>query len=76
MKNVHTDPQGSVSIHRDLQVQKSVGVHHSTWIMSDEKFDEPVKELYRVIDTYPATGPNTLSREDFVVLPPGRTILV
>jgi hypothetical protein len=44
--------------------------------MSDEKFDEPVKELYRVIDTYPATGPNTLSREDFVVLPPGRTILV
>lgn len=76
MKYVHTDPQGAVAIHRDLQVQKSVAVHHATWIMSDERFDEPVKELYRVLDAQKATGPNAVGRDDFVVVPTGRTISV
>ncbi len=76
MKYFHVPPEDSIKIHRDLQVQKSVAVHHGTFIMSDERYDEPVKELYRALDSYPATGPNAMSRDEFVVLPTGRTILV
>lgn len=70
MANVHTDPQGSVSIHRDLGIKKSIGVHWGTWIMSDERYDDPVKELEK------AKFDKDISKEEFVVLPVGRTFVV
>ena len=70
MRTVHTDPEGAVGIHRDLKIQKSVAVHHGTWIMSDEDFDEPPKELERQL------GIQGIEKQKFVTLPVGRTIAV
>lgn len=70
MGTVHTDPAGAVSIHRHLSIGKSVAVHHSTWILSDERFDEPPKELERQLKL------QNVSQDDFVVIPPGRIIQV
>lgn len=85
MKYVHTDPAGAVSMHRDLRVGKSVGVHWGTWIMSDERYDDPVRELDRVLElSSPQTqtqmqmqsDQQAVSKDDFVVLPTGRTLVV
>ena len=78
MKYVHTDPAGAVSIHRDLRAGKSVGVHWGTWIMSDERYDDPVKELGRVLELSSPSkaGGRPASKDDFVVLPTGRTMVV
>lgn len=70
MANVHTNPQGSVSIHRDLGIKKSIGVHWGTWIMSDERYDDPVKVLEQ------AKSEKDIGKEEFVVLPVGRTFVV
>ncbi|KAK9898232.1 Metallo-hydrolase/oxidoreductase [Cystobasidium minutum MCA 4210] len=70
MSRVHTDPQGSVSIHTDLQIKKSIGVHWGTWIMSDERYDDPVKELEMV------KRERGIKEGEFVTLPVGRTFVV
>lgn len=70
MSRVHTDPQGSVSIHRDLGIRKSIGVHWGTWIMSDERYDDPVNELEK------AKKEKGIKKEEFVTLPVGRTFIV
>lgn len=85
MKYVHTDPAGAVNMHRDLRVGKSVGVHWGTWIMSDERYDDPVRELGRVLDDMSSSqspspsasqSGKAVSRDNFVVLPTGRTMVV
>ena len=70
MSRVHTDPQGSVSIHTDLSIKKSIGVHWGTWIMSDERYDDPVKELEMV------KRERGIKEGEFVTLPVGRTFIV
>jgi N-acyl-phosphatidylethanolamine-hydrolysing phospholipase D len=69
MSRVHTDPQGSVSIHQSLGIEKSIGVHWGTWIMSDERYDEPVEELRKVVFE------RGLKEEEFGTLPVGKTIV-
>ena len=78
MKYVHTDPAGAVSMHRDLRVGKSVGVHWGTWIMSDERYDDPVRELGRVLElSSPSeSDQQAVPKDDFAVLPTGRTLVV
>jgi N-acyl-phosphatidylethanolamine-hydrolysing phospholipase D len=70
MSTVHTDPEGSVRIHLDLGVQKSLAVHHSTWIMSDERYDDPPKELKKQMRRL------DVKEDAFVVVPLGRTLEV
>ena len=67
MGKLHTDPQGSVAIHRDLRIEKSIGVHWGTFVMSDERFDDPPKELAK------ARADKGISAEEFSVLPVGHT---
>jgi len=68
MRVVHTDPEGAVKIHKHLQCAKTVGVHWGTWIISDERYDEPPQELEKQL------GLLDVDASRFVTLPIGRTI--
>lgn len=41
MKDQHTDPAEAIEIHKDVKAKLSVGMHHSTFQLTDEGIDEP-----------------------------------
>ncbi|KAJ3403498.1 hypothetical protein HDV05_007784 [Chytridiales sp. JEL 0842] len=45
MRHQHVDPSEAVQIHLDTRSQKSIGVHWGTFMMSDEHYLDPPKEL-------------------------------
>jgi len=45
MSPAHTDPLNAVDIHRDVRSVTSVGIHWGTFLLADECWDEPVREL-------------------------------
>lgn len=61
-----THPQ----VHRDIGSKLSIGVHHSTWCLSDEHYLEPPKDLAL------ARVAHGLTDDEFCVVPQGRTIVV
>lgn len=65
----HTDPEGAVRMALDLKAKRSVGVHWGTWIMSDERYNLPPKDLEK------ARAKHGVQEEEFCVLPVGRTMV-
>jgi L-ascorbate metabolism protein UlaG (beta-lactamase superfamily) len=45
MRDQHVDPAEAVDIHKDVKAKQSVGMHHSTFQLTDEGIDEPCLEL-------------------------------
>jgi N-acyl-phosphatidylethanolamine-hydrolysing phospholipase D len=67
MKEQHVNPAEAVQIHRDLQAQRSIGVHWGTFNLTDEPLDQPPRDL---AEARRAAG---LSEEDFLLLKIGET---
>ncbi|KAK4701931.1 N-acyl-phosphatidylethanolamine-hydrolyzing phospholipase D, partial [Phenoliferia sp. Uapishka_3] len=65
---VHMSPEDAVQAHKDIGSKFSVGVHHSTWCLSDEHYLAPPKDLAI------AREKHGLGERDFCVVPQGRTI--
>ena len=45
LRQQHCDPQDVVKMHIELGAKKTVGVHYATWILSDEHYLAPPREL-------------------------------
>jgi N-acyl-phosphatidylethanolamine-hydrolysing phospholipase D len=45
LRQQHCDPQDVVRMHQELGAKKTVGVHYATWILSDEHYLAPEREL-------------------------------
>ncbi len=45
MKFYHMNPEESVKAHKDLKSSLSIGMHYGTFQLTQEKIDEPVKQL-------------------------------
>lgn len=45
LRQQHCDPQDVVRMHIELGAKKTVGVHYATWILSDEHYLAPPREL-------------------------------
>ena len=45
MKFYHMNPEESVKAHKDLKSSLSIGMHYGTFQLTQEKRDDPIKEL-------------------------------
>jgi N-acyl-phosphatidylethanolamine-hydrolysing phospholipase D len=45
LRQQHCDPQDVVKMHLELAAKRTVGVHYATWILSDENYLAPPREL-------------------------------
>ncbi len=45
MQDVHLDPEQAVQVHKELKIERSVGIHFGTFQLSDEPYDEPGRLL-------------------------------
>lgn len=59
LKNSHVDPMEAVQIHRDLKSNKSIAIHHSTFILSNEDYKEPPRFLRETMDSLKLKEPFT-----------------
>jgi N-acyl-phosphatidylethanolamine-hydrolysing phospholipase D len=66
----HITPEEAVRIHLDVRSKKSVAIHWGTFILTDERLDEPPERLER------ARREEGLSGADFLVLQHGETIIL
>jgi L-ascorbate metabolism protein UlaG (beta-lactamase superfamily) len=66
----HITPEEAVRIHLDVRSKKSVAIHWGTFILTDERLDEPPERLER------ARREEGLSGADFLVLRHGETIIL
>ncbi|KAJ2398965.1 hypothetical protein GGI23_002930 [Coemansia sp. RSA 2559] len=69
MCHQHINPDDAVRIHRDLGARKSIGVHWGTFMMSDEHYLAPPRELAA------AAAKHGLTEDEFVAPQIGRTNL-
>ncbi|KAJ2664383.1 hypothetical protein IWW48_000901 [Coemansia sp. RSA 1200] len=69
MQHQHIDPDDAVRIHRDLRAQRSIGVHWGTFMMSDEHYLAPPRDLAA------AAARSGLAGDEFVAPQLGRTNL-
>jgi L-ascorbate metabolism protein UlaG (beta-lactamase superfamily) len=68
MKGQHINPAEAVTIHRELKVRKSVGIHWGTFTLTDESLDQPIKDLAQ------AKATQSVDAAAFVLLKHGQTI--
>ncbi|GAA6013550.1 hypothetical protein JCM11491_002704 [Sporobolomyces phaffii] len=52
MSRVHCSPEDAVELHRETKSRRSLGMHHSTWMLTCEPMDEPPKRLRKACDRY------------------------
>lgn len=67
LKTVHVNPEEAVQIHRDLRSNKSIAIHHSTFILSGEHYLEPATLLRLEADNYNI-------RNEFLLIKHGQTM--
>ncbi|KAJ1885668.1 hypothetical protein LPJ66_010004, partial [Kickxella alabastrina] len=67
MCHQHTNPEDAVLIHRDLRAKASVGVHWGTFMMSDEHYLQPPRDLEIAAKKY------GLGLEEFIAPQFGKT---
>ena len=70
MEDQQVNPTMAVQLHRDLKAKRSLGVHWSTFEITDEALDEPTRALAE------ARQQAGLSEDDFGVLPIGGTLII
>ncbi|GAA5955265.1 hypothetical protein JCM3765_003265 [Sporobolomyces pararoseus] len=67
MSRVHCSPEDAVELHRETKSRRSLGMHHSTWMLTCEPMDEPPKRLRTAGEKY------GISEEEFGVCGLGET---
>ncbi|GAA5835904.1 hypothetical protein JCM3766R1_005092, partial [Sporobolomyces carnicolor] len=67
MSRVHCSPEDAVELHRETKSRRSLGMHHSTWMLTCEPMDEPPKRLRAACERY------GISEEEFGVSGLGET---
>ena len=67
MKSQHVDPEEAVMIHKDLNCKQSVGIHWGTFVLTDERLDEPPVKLEQ------AKKENDIPDQEFFLLQHGET---
>ncbi|KAI8865653.1 Metallo-hydrolase/oxidoreductase [Ramicandelaber brevisporus] len=70
MSPVHCAPEDAVCIHEDIRSKRSIGMHHSTFVLTDEDVTEPPRRLAEALN---AKG---IPQEDFNNIKIGETIIV
>lgn len=73
LSSQHTDPIGSVKIMVELQAKMAIGVHWGTWMMSDETYDSPLKDLRKAVSI--VLGDDHQGESRFKTVPMGRTLV-
>jgi L-ascorbate metabolism protein UlaG (beta-lactamase superfamily) len=66
MSERHIDPMEAVHAHKIISAQNSIAIHHSTFQLADDGYEQPVKELLGELDK------QYVSRDDFLVLDFGK----
>ncbi|KAJ2838793.1 hypothetical protein J3B02_006338, partial [Coemansia erecta] len=69
MCHQHTNPEDAVLIHKDLRARRSIGVHWGTFMMSDEHYMAPPRDLAL------ASIKHGLAADEFIAPQFGKTYL-
>jgi L-ascorbate metabolism protein UlaG (beta-lactamase superfamily) len=67
MKEAHMNPEESVMAHIDLNSQKSIGMHFGTFQLTNEKINDPIKDLEKAQKKY------KIPKDDFLTLGQGKS---
>jgi L-ascorbate metabolism protein UlaG (beta-lactamase superfamily) len=70
MKKHHMNPEESLQVHLDIRSKKSVAIHWGTFILTDERLDEPPERLRQ------AMRERGLPKDEFLILRHGETVLL
>ena len=70
MRIQHASPDDATRIHRAIGAKRSVGVHHSSFVMSDEPLEQPRVDLALALQDH-GVDPSTFTTE-----PLGRTVIL
>lgn len=65
MSPIHTSPEESMRIHRDVGAETSIAMHFGTFPLADDGQDEPVIDLQRAMEKFELTA------DEFLVLAEG-----
>jgi L-ascorbate metabolism protein UlaG (beta-lactamase superfamily) len=57
MKTQHIDPEEAFLIHQHLKSQCSFGIHHATFILTDEPIREPAQRVKKLSESNPDVPP-------------------
>ncbi len=57
MEAQHVNPEESFLIHKRLQSRCSIGIHHGTFILTDEPIHEPAERLKKLSKSNPLSSP-------------------
>ncbi|KAK4050164.1 hypothetical protein OIV83_003735 [Microbotryomycetes sp. JL201] len=66
----HASPSDAIKIARDIKARKSVGVHHGTWVLSDEHYLQPPLDLDK------AKAEVGMTDDEFVTVRPGQVMVL
>ena len=72
MSCIHLNPYDACCVHRDLKSKKSFAIHWGTWVLTDEKLDEPPK----LLEEMKSRPEFQIEKDEFVALNPGQTVVV
>lgn len=70
MEDIHMNPADAVQAHRDLNSQRSIGIHHSTFQLTIEGITQPMHDLDA------ARRLHQMNQEDFTVVAFGEPTLI
>lgn len=70
MKRFHQSPEEAVMAHIDLKAKHSLGIHHGTFLLSDETAEDPEKDLKKALRHH------KISEDLFFLLSPGESRVV
>lgn len=59
MKTQHVDPDEAFLIHQDIKSKRSFGIHHATFILTDEPVKEPAERINKLTFDNPEISPFT-----------------
>ena len=60
MGGIHISPLQAMHMHRELHIETSIGIHHSTFKLADDKQDEPKESIIELVRQSDAPKPNFL----------------
>lgn len=65
MSPIHTSPEESMRIHRDVGAETSIAMHFGTFPLADDGQDDPVNDLQQALEKFQLTA------DEFLVLTEG-----